>query len=137
MSSVARRTRAAALAPALAFAALTATLAVAAAPADARGSDVVRRGSCTGSTDWKLKAGSDDGRIEVEAEVDSNVVGQTWRWRLLHNGDVTARGTRTTGAPSGSFDVRRLVVDLAGADTIALRARQPRTGEVCRGSVRF
>ena len=35
---------------------------------------VIRTGSCSGSADWKLKAKSDDGRIEVEWEVDSQPV---------------------------------------------------------------
>ena len=110
---------------------------VAATPASAKDGDVIRRGSCSASSDWKLKASPEDGRIEVEGEVDSNVVGQTWRWRMLHNGTVSAKGTATTTGPSGSFDVRRLMVDAAGTDTIGWRATNPATGEVCRGSLRF
>ena len=101
--------------------------------AHASSDDVVRRGSCSGSTDWKIKAKPDDGRIEVEAEIDSNRNGQTWSWKLVHNGDVTARGTKATRAPSGSFEVRRLMVDLAGDDRIKIRASHG--GETCRGSV--
>lgn len=99
--------------------------------------DVERRGSCSDATSWKLKAGPEDGRVEVEAEVDSNVVGQVWKWRLLHDGDRVARGKRTTRAPSGSFEVRRVLVDLAGTDRIVFRAVHPATGEICRGVVRF
>ena len=62
----------------------------------ADGDDPVRRGSCSGSTDWKIKVGPEDGRLEVEAEVDSNRSGQTWRWRLVHDGSVSASGTRST-----------------------------------------
>jgi hypothetical protein len=106
---------------------------VAAGPAFANDDDVVRRGSCSGSTDWKLKASPEDGRIEVEAEVDSNRADQLWRWRLRHNGSLSARGTATTSGPSGSFEVRRVVVDAAGTDRLVFRARNPQTGEVCRG----
>jgi hypothetical protein len=106
-------------------------------PADAGTREVVRRGSCSGSTDWKIKAKEEDGRIEVEAEIDSNRNGRTWHWRLLHNGSVTARGTKATRAPSGSFEVRRVVVDLAGADHLTLRARRGASGETCRGSVTY
>ena len=103
-------------------------------PAHARaGNEVIRTGSCTLHADWKLKAKSDSGRIEVEGEVDSNRVGQTWRWFIRHNGSISAWGVATTQAPSGSFTVRRRVVDVAGIDTIVFRARNPRTGEVCRG----
>lgn len=103
----------------------------------ANGDDRVRRGSCTGSTDWKIKVGPEDGRLEVEGEVDSNRSGQTWRWALVHNGSVSASGTRLTRAPSGSFEVRRTTVDLRGTDVFVLRARNVRTGELCRGTLRF
>jgi hypothetical protein len=119
---------------AVALAALSAGLSIGlTAPADAGNREVIRRGSCSGSTDWKLKAKEEDGRIEVEAEIDSNRNGQTWSWKLVHNGDVTARGTKATRAPSGSFEVRRLMVDLAGDDRIKIRASHG--GETCRGSV--
>ena len=118
-------------------AALLLTTIATTAAAAAGDDDVVRRGSCTGATDWKVKAGDEDGRIEVEAEVDSNRRNQTWRWRIVHNGSVSARGTATTRPPSGSFEVRRVVVDLAGTDVIRFRARNPRSGELCRGTVHF
>jgi hypothetical protein len=106
-------------------------------PALANDDDVIRRGSCSGATEWKLKASPEDGRIEVEGEVDSNRNGQTWRWRIRHDGSLSARGTATTRPPSGSFEVRRVLVDSAGTDTIAFRARNPRTDEVCRGVLRY
>jgi hypothetical protein len=124
----------------LAAVALTAGLAVpiaAAAPAQASDDEVRRQGSCTGRSDWTLKAKHDDGRIEVEGEVDSNRVGQTWRWLIRHNGSVSARGIKVTRAPSGSFEVERRIVNLSGVDTIVFRARNPRSGEVCRGVVRL
>ena len=114
-----------------------ATTALAALPASANDSDVIRTGTCSAATHWKLKARPDDGRIEVEAEVDSNHVGQTWRWRMLHNGTLTAHGVRVTQAPSGSFEVRRLLVNVPGPDAIVFRARNPRSGEVCRGTLRI
>jgi hypothetical protein len=107
------------------------------APAQAKDGDVIKRGSCSGTSDWKLKASPDNGRIEVEGEVDSNRNGQTWRWRILHNGTVSAKGTATTVAPSGSFSVRRLVVDAAGTDRIGWRATNPASGETCTGSLLF
>ncbi|MGZ5415667.1 MAG: hypothetical protein ACXWDI_00685 [Nocardioides sp.] len=117
--------------------ALGLTPALMAAPAYAGDDDVIKRGSCSGSTDWKLKAGPEDGRIEVEGEVDSNKNGQTWRWRLRHNGSLSAKGTATTQGPSGSFEVRRVIVDAKGTDRIFFRARNPRTDEVCRGVLNF
>jgi hypothetical protein len=105
-----------------------------AAPAMARGTDVVRRGDCSGTSEWKLKLSPDDGRIEVEFEVDSNVVGQTWSVRILENGDRIFRGTRETQAPSGSFTVHRLAADTAGRDSFSARATNAATGETCVGT---
>ena len=68
-------------------AALALALAVAGTtPAMANPDDVIRRGSCSGSTDWKLKLSPDDNGIEVEYEVDSNVNGQRWQVRIKDNG---------------------------------------------------
>jgi hypothetical protein len=125
------RTAAAAVA-----AAVTVPLLVA-GPALANDDDVIREGGCTSGTDWKVKASPEDGRIEVEGEIDSNRNGQTWRWRLRHNGSLSAKGTATTGGRSGSFEVRRVLVDLSGADTFVFRARHLGSGEVCRGTVTF
>ena len=120
-----------------AIAALLLTVPVlAAGPAQARGGDDVRRsGSCSASTDWKIKAKPDDGRIEVEAEIDSNRNGQTWRWTLRHEGNVAATGRSTTHAPSGSFSVERRTSNTAGADTFRFRAVHG--GEVCLARVRL
>src|SRR3954447_10946808 len=74
-------------------------LGVAPAQASGGGGDAVRKsGNCSGSTNWKLKAKPDDGRIEVEGEIDSNRVGQMWTWRIVHNGSVSAQGSKTTKA---------------------------------------
>ena len=106
-------------------------------PAFANDADVIRRGGCSGASDWKLKASPEDGRIEVEAEIDSNKVGQTWRWRLRHNGSLSAKGRAKTVAPSGSFEVRRTVVNAKGDDVLVFRAENAGSGEVCRGRVVF
>jgi hypothetical protein len=116
---------------------LLAAFATVASPAQAKDGDVIRRGSCSASADWKLKASPEDGRIEVEGEVDSNVNGQTWKWRIVHNGSVTARGTATTTGPSGSFEVERTVVDLKGEDSLRFRARNIDSDETCAGALKF
>ena len=105
--------------------------------AQANDRDVVRHGSCSGSTDWKIKAGLDDGRIEVESEIDSNRAGQTWNWTLTHNGAAAGSGTRKTAGASGSFEVRRVTGNRAGTDTYVFTARRPGTQQICRGTVRF
>ena len=112
---------------------------VSSGPASASGGDrgVERRGVCGAGATWKLRAKSDNGRIEVDFEVDSNRVGQTWAVRMTDNGVIVFNGTRRTVAPSGSFSVERLVTDRAGTDTFVAVAANPATGQRCSASVRL
>ena len=90
-------------------------------------------GVCTEASTSKLKLSQEDGRIEVEFEVDQNRNGVTWTVVLERGTRVLFRGTRTTRGPSGSFELRRVVSDLAGPDRI--RARATRRGpETCRAA---
>jgi hypothetical protein len=118
---------------------MVAVLLLSAAPsgAVAKDGDIIRRGSCSARSDWKLKLSPEDGRIEVELEVDQNRVGRTWNVALKRNGTVFWRGQRTTRAPSGSFEVRRVTNDGVGPDRIRARAVDPASGEVCRGAATF
>ncbi len=109
--------------------------ATASAPAMANSSDVTRQGGCSHNASWKVKAKPDNGRLEVEGEVDSNVRGQTWHWRILHDGRVSMRGKATTGGRSGSFTVERRIINTRGSDRVGWRAVNRNTGETCRGGV--
>jgi hypothetical protein len=100
-----------------------------------KGSSVQKSGTCTANSTWKLKAKPDNGRLEVEFEVDENVSGDTWNVSLRDNGMVFFKGTRVTQPPSGSFTVHRRTANQAGADLIVGRAKNQRTGEVCRGAI--
>ena len=104
-----------------------------AVPALAKDGDVIRRGACSGSSDWKLKLSPEDGKLEVEYEVDSNKVGQTWNVKLWKNGSRIFNGSRVTKAPSGSFTVRVVTANTAGTDSFSARAANAATGEVCGG----
>jgi hypothetical protein len=121
----------------LMLAATATTLSSAPATASGGGRRVVHSGGCDRHAVWKLKVKGDNGRLEVEGEVDSDRRGQTWRWRLRHDGAATGHGTAVTAGRSGSFTVERRLVDLAGTDHVVFRAVQPKTGEVCRGVVDF
>lgn len=114
----------------LAVAALGAT----GAPVAAKSGDVITRGHCSGASVWKLKLSPENGRIEVEFEVDQNRNNRLWRVSLAQNGTTVYRGSRYTRAPSGSFSVGRVLANRAGADRIVARATNVATGEVCRGS---
>ena len=105
--------------------------------ASAKSGDVVKRGGCTTAATWKLKAGPDDGKIQVEFEVDSNRVGQTWRVRMFRDGNRFFNQLRTMKAPSGSFEVKRITANPPGPDTIRARAVNVRSGAVCTGSLTF
>jgi len=124
-----------------ALAAMTTTaLLVLGAPANAsdgggNGDRVIKTGSCSDGARWKLKVKSDDGRLEVEGEVDSNQSGQSWSWKIKDNGSVAAKGSATTGGRSGSFSVERRIPDQAGTDTVVFRAKH--AGEVCKGTIAF
>ncbi len=106
-------------------------------PAMAKAGDVIKRGSCSGSTDWKLKLSPEDNGIEVEYEVDSNVAGQSWRVKIFQNGDRIFAGTRQTKGASGSFEVRLVADDTAGTDTFRGKAVNRATGESCNGTASF
>jgi hypothetical protein len=99
------------------------------------GGEVIKEGSCSVSSDWKLKAKPDDGRLEVEFEVDQNVVGDVWKVKLSDNGTTFFKGKRETLPPSGSFEVNTRTDDLAGKDKIVAKAMNLSTGETCKGSV--
>ena len=111
---------------------------LAAAPlgAAAKDGDVIRTGDCSASTDWKLKLSPENGRVEVEFEVDQNRNGQTWNVKLKRNGSSFWSGQRTTQPPSGSFDLRRIASGTSG-DRFSGIATNPRTGEVCRASATY
>jgi hypothetical protein len=117
--------------------ATTALLAVPtlAGPAQAKGGDAVTNSAGCATGTIKVKSKTDDGKIEVEGELDTNRVGQTWNWRIVRNGTVADQGSKVTAAASGSFSVTRRIGNPAGQDTIKFRAVRPATGTVCRVSV--
>lgn len=122
-----------------AVAATAALLATSGTAAEAKGDRGLVRatGSCAGSADWKLKAKLDDGRVEVEFEVDSNRAGQKWRVTIADNGDTVRTVTRRTAGRSGSFSEERRITNLPGDDRITASARNRATGERCSGVVVF
>jgi hypothetical protein len=100
------------------------------------GSGVIRAtGTCTAASTAKLKAKHDDGRIEVEFEVDQNRSNRLWTVTMSDNGARVFTGTRRTVAPSGSFSIERRIANRAGRDRIVARAVNATTGEVCRATL--
>ena len=115
-------------------AAAAAMIAMLPSSAGASDDEVRRSGSCTGRSDWEMRAKwDDDERIELRGRVEHTRAGQTWTWKIKHNGSVSAQGRSVTG--SSGFEVRRALVDLAGVDHCVFRAERVKTGEVCRGRI--
>lgn len=114
-------------------AALLLTPAASAKDGDGR---VERSGSCSGASNWELTVKPDDGRLEVEFDVDQNRNGVQWRVVLKLNGDKVRQGNRTTQPPSGSFSFDKRIPNPAGTDKVVAKATRP-SGERCRGVVRI
>lgn len=119
------RTAAATTAVALGLAALT----VAAAPAaSAKSPRVIETEQC-GPAFTKLKVSPEDGRMEVEYELDQNRTGKRWSLRLDLDGRQVATASRVTAGRSGSFEWRVVTSDPAGTNTWTVTAR--RGGTTC------
>jgi hypothetical protein len=117
---------------------IAAALAVTAPTATATATDddgVHVAGRCSGATSSELGLERDDGRIEVELEVDQNRTGVRWRVELRRAGKVVFSGTRRTAGRSGSFSLERKIARSAAPVTI--RARATRAGEVCTATARI
>ena len=99
--------------------------------ASADGGDVERHGTCSGAAHWEFDASHENGRIEMEFEVDSAKAGKTWHVKLSHNGSVFDTLNKTTDH-EGNFDVDRYVNDTSGTDTLGAKAVSP-SGQVCKG----
>lgn len=105
--------------------------------AEAGGNETISSGACSGVADWKLKLSPQNGRIEVEYEVDANRRGQQWQVALFHNGRRVMRDTFTTRGLSGSFSVNTIEPNRAGDDRIRARAVRLSNGQTCSGRASF
>ncbi len=95
------------------------------------GAEVRNAGKCDGSSTSKIKVKEDDGRLDVEFEVDQNRNGKTWKVKIKANGDVAFKGKAVTKRPSGSFSVEKRIDDLAGKDSIVATGTNRASGERC------
>jgi hypothetical protein len=107
-------------------------LAFAARAQAAKTPGVLKTGKCSAGATWKLKAKRDDGGVETEFEVDQNRIGQRWSVVLTRNGSVVFRGVRRTVAPSGSFEVRKV---LPGGGRIVATAKALAGGQTCKAAI--
>ncbi len=90
-------------------------------------------GACTNGGHFTLKAKHDDGRIEMEYQVDSNRAGQVWAVRITDNGAVVVSRHATTAGRSGSFTIRKVIANMPGPDKI--HAHATFRNHTCGGTV--
>jgi hypothetical protein len=113
--------------------ALFAVALVAVPAASAKGRDhraVHIQGVCSQQSTSKLKLSREDRGIEVEFEVDQNRNGVPWTVKLSRNGTTVAFVPATTRAPSGSFEIHRVIAGRLGPGRIAAFATRA-SGETC------
>jgi len=116
--------------------ALTAPLVATATPSFASGGGgVSASGACTNGGHFKLKAKHDDGKIEMEYQVDSNRAGQVWRVRITDNGAVVVSRHATTTDRSGSFTIQKKIANRPGQDSI--HAHATFKNHTCGGAVKL
>jgi hypothetical protein len=94
---------------------------------------VTVKGKCTQQSTSKMKLSREGSRIEVEFQVDQNANGVPWKGTLKRNGHAVASFKATTHAPSGSFEIRRVISGRLGADRITAVASRA-SGEICKAS---
>ena len=108
-----------------------ALLAVPAALASGGNHRTIRvQGTCTQQSTSKLKLSSEDRGIEVEFEVDQNRNRVPWKVTLRRNGRAVASLRAVTRAPSGSFEIRRVLAGPLGTTRIVAVATRA-SGETC------
>lgn len=106
--------------------------ALAAAPVARSDDDVRVRGTCTGSSQARLRVRADDGRLRIELELANRGPATRWRVVILRERRLAWRGT--VHARRGStIRVRRSYRDWFGAETVTVRAVALR-GEACRAT---
>ncbi len=109
---------------ALGAAALLATpLALVAGPAQADGPEK-NRDFRVGGADVDFKVEKDDGRFEVEVEVDDAKPGSKWRVVLRHEGRKIHSRMHRADDDGDVADIDKYRPDTAGADTFKLRVKK-------------
>jgi hypothetical protein len=115
------------------LAAVVASVSAAVPAVAADGADEARaKGTCGAGARMELRLEADDGRIEIEVDVDTRRGRAPWRVVLVHERRVAWKGAVRTRS-GGSFELRRRVTDLPGADTVSARAWGP-AGVTCRAA---
>jgi hypothetical protein len=97
--------------------------------------EVRAAGTCSSGATSALRLKTRDSGIEVRFEVDHVRPGVVWRVVFVQERRIAWRGAAKTRS-NGSFEVRRTLRDLLGADALTARAWGPR-GLVCHATATF
>lgn len=92
---------------------------------------------CSKSSTVKLKVETIDGdRLEVTGIVWSDD-DDVWDWKFKHNDDTSYSGDVKAKDADKSFKIVRTMVNFNGPDSIAFRAQNTRSDEVCRAELYY
>jgi hypothetical protein len=97
------------------------------------GDDVRVAGACARGAGSSLRVRAEDGGIEVRFRLWQTRGRGSWRIAIVHEHRVSARATRRTTRSDASFELRRMLSDLRGSDTVIVSAWGPR-GLGCRAT---
>jgi hypothetical protein len=98
------------------------------------GRDEVRAaGRCGSGATSELRLKRDGNGVELRFRVDRGRAGALWRVAIVHERRVAWKGAARINRTDGSFEVRRTLQDLPGADVVTATAWGPR-GLVCRAT---
>lgn len=109
---------------------LAATLSLVAGPAHADGPEKDREFGVSGA-EVDFSVSKDDGRFEVDVDIDDAHPGSTWRVVLWHDGKrFHGRVHRADG--DGDIEIEKTRRDTGGADTFKLRVKKVGGGAASR-----
>ena len=97
------------------------------------GEEVRLAGDCGRGATASLRLRAHDQGIEVRFRVRQTRGRGVWRIAIVHENRVSSRATRRTSRSDDSFELRRVLPDLRGSDTVVVHAWGPR-GLSCRAT---
>jgi len=100
---------------------------------DGDGGDVRVAGACSRGATSSLRVRERDQGIEVRFRLRQTRGRGVWRIAIVHENRVAFRATRRTTRSDDSFELRRVLPDLPGSDSVVVHAWGPR-GLGCRAA---
>jgi hypothetical protein len=97
------------------------------------GGDVRVAGVCGRGATASLRLRAEDGRIEVRFQLRQRRGRGVWRITIVHEERVSSRATKRTTRSDDSFELRRMLPDLRGSDTVVVHSWGP-NGLGCRAT---